>query len=594
MSLTKARKIYRFFDIAALILLAALFCVGMNYVDRNMGGSGVQLPYNAASWLFSVAFMFLTLVRMALFSRLYLSSPLSAFLLFVVILLLPLSYTDTLFLDVESLRLTGLGLAVSFLFFLYQYSSKFLRRNVIKVLFVSTVIQTVWGIIQFYSVFEPNFLFYRAYRGLPYGIFQQVNVFSVYLGFGSLLAIYLLVFNTKYSPLKVAIAGLIVAANTHLMILSESNTGMLVSVCSTLVYLMMVAFYSRKYVPSLLISIACIVALIIPKEWVDIRPKLDVKEVVLSKSVEPDTSGVIGQQTSIDTPKRHSSPFGTRATIYPVVIGIIAESPWTGHGIGSFNKKYALAQGEYLKEHPSAPAEFALNHAHNEVLMWMMELGIVALIAFLFLLLSWTYLIVTKKVNLMVVALAMPLIFQSLLELPFYHSVAHFLGFMVILYAIKNTRSRRFRIPKLLALVTLPVGAWASFKIIVFILSTMHALVMFLHFNQSNRKEISYLLNVNNPAAFKLRFEFELFQWKLSKARDEGRIVREDLVNYIRWAYSTTQYAPMQSTYENFVEALRLFKKPEVAYKYAEEGALMYPDNIKLNVYKEELSNELR
>ena len=134
--------------------------------------------------------------------------------------------------------------------------------------------------------------------------------------------------------------------------------------------------------------------------------------------------------------------------------------------------------------------------------------------------------------------------------------------------------------------MVLPVAFYGFFQIQVFLLSTLYALNMFLHFNANNREPIHYLLQVNNPAAFKLRFEFELFQHKLRKAAKTKQISKQDVTSFIYWAYSVTQYAPIQSTYENFVEALRLIGNNEAALKFANEAVHMYPFNEKLVRYQ--------
>ena len=113
----------------------------------------------------------------------------------------------------------------------------------------------------------------------------------------------------------------------------------------------------------------------------------------------------------------------------------------------------------------------------------------------------------------------------------------------------------------------------------MFLLSTYYALLMFLLFNASGRENVNYLLEVNNPSAFKLRYEFELFQWQLRRAREKGEIDLEQLNGYLRWAFSTVQYAPMQTTYENFVASLVLIDNKVPARRCLDEGLLMYPNS---------------
>ena len=102
--------------------------------------------------------------------------------MFVVLLLLLLAYTNRLFLDVESMRLYGIGAGLMILLILLQFDSMKFKQHFLLNLFVSCVIQTVWGLVQYYVIFESHFLFYRADYGFPYGVFQQINDYILYYG----------------------------------------------------------------------------------------------------------------------------------------------------------------------------------------------------------------------------------------------------------------------------------------------------------------------------------------------------------------------------------------------------------------------------
>lgn len=560
-----------------------------------MGGSGIQLPYNAISWSVAALSIFITLCCVMLSSRFRVTKSMIWYLLVVSILLFPLLYTNRLFLDVEANRLLGLGAGILFLFCLYQFRTINFRNSVLLILFSSTLIQTIWGLVQYYFIFESNFLFYRAEDGVPYGIFQQVNVFSSFLALGSLLALYYF-FNRPYSAKSFIFTALVLAANFHLTALSGADSARVVAVFSVILYITFSIFSFKSPKWPILILATLVTIAFLPNRWFDVRANQlaqtniseqvsDVAQTSLAKASENKDLPVMSSNAD-------ASVLGTRATIYYVALQMIMDKPLLGHGIGSFTKQYLLYQGRYLQEHPDAPAEFALNHAHNEVLQWAIELGLVSASAFVVLLIAWLYLLRKGNINPAILLLAMPFVFQSMLELPLYHSAPHFLAFMAIIAISSNERGRRVKLPKLTKFLTIPLFTWSFVKVQIFLLSTLYALLMFLQFNQSDREQVKYLLDVNNPAAFKLRFEFELFQWKLRETQRTKTITKQDLLNYIYWAFSTTQYAPMQSTYENFIEALRLYGNDKAALDYANEGVLMYPKNTKIKQYQQELASK--
>lgn len=583
--------------------LVLTFCVAMNYVSRNMGGGGIQLPYNNFTWVFASTFILISFIFAAFNRVINYSVGFLSYLGIVLLLLLPLLYTNRLFLDVEVLRFAGLGAGILFFLSLYQNKGNSLSHILLKILFVSTLIQSAWGILQFYFILESNVLFYRADLGRPYGVFQQVNDFTSFLAVGSMLAIYY-AFSSKekLSNKKLVSLALIVFANFHLGVLADADAALAVAVVSVVLYLVYFIVSTKQFKLSLTFLAVMLIGILIPRDWVDFRNSSTSDEVTIDAQKGMIDGQTLSNSTSIDSQskniptsaepiERKAGALGTRATIYPVVFGMIQQNPWLGYGVGSFTKQYLLAQGAFLLENPNAPAEFNLNHPHNEVLYWVVELGAFVMIPFVLLLFVWFYGVRKGVIEAKVLLLALPLVLHSMVELPFYHTAVHFLAFLLILFCADRSKVRSFQLPKFNWLVVAPGLLFAFIQIQIFLLSTMHALQMFLAFNQTERQEIKLLTGVNNPAAFKHRFEFELFQWQLQKGLREGRIAKQELLNYIYWAFSVTQYAPLQSTYENFVDALAIYGNKDAALKYAKEGWLMYPNSDKLRRRVEGLKN---
>ena len=175
--------------------------------------------------------------------------------------------------------------------------------------------------------------------------------------------------------------------------------------------------------------------------------------------------------------------------------------------------------------------------------------------------------------------------------MPFYHSAPHLFAFLVILTAAMSTSEfRALSVPRWAFLGIAPGSLWILVKTWIFLLSTHYALLILLLFYESERSNIQYLAQINNPAAFKLRYEYEIFQWKFREADELGMIDIEDLNGFLSWAYSTTQYAPMPSTYKNFVAGLVLVGKNNLARVYLDEAMLMYPNESVFDLYDNELS----
>ncbi len=70
----------------------------------------------------------------------------------------------------------------------------------------------------------------------------------------------------------------------------------------------------------------------------------------------------------------------TRTRILFVSQAAIRQSPWIGHGLGSFMSVYPPAQGDYFAAHPNSPlyiTTLRTPQAHNDYLQLLIELGLV-------------------------------------------------------------------------------------------------------------------------------------------------------------------------------------------------------------------------
>lgn len=590
----------------SLVLIATLFWLGMNTSLTNMGGSGVQIPYNMFSWLVASALVFVSVIRVILIGQIRIHQSSLYYGFFVVMLLIPLLYTDLLFLDVEVLRLAGIAGGILFFLSLQQYGNVQYKGYIVLILFGSTLIQTVLGLVQYYISVDDAWFTIMSAKYRPYGIFQQVNVFSIYLAAGNLLGLYLanIFYSAKSREFLIA-AALLLFLNFHLTVLSGAGTATVVSIVSLIIYLVHL-IWVRACSKRLLLFFAAAAFLggfsasslwsdMVTLSSADQKLNAENSSMILDNSA---SDGIPHSASSVSTNISESeevageslSSFGTRPTIYAASLEMFFDEPFFGHGIGSFAKQYLLYQGEFLKANPRAGAEFRLSHPHNEPLYWAVELGIVSALAFVLLLFIWLVSLMRGAIDASIFFAATPFLLHSLLELPFYHSVPHFLAFFVLLVAAMNEKfTKVFRVSRWSALVVLPAAIGVLVKTWIFLLSTYYALSMFLIFNAGDRADISALRNINNPAAFKLRYEFELFQWQFRQAQEQGAIDLENLNAFLAWAYSTIQYDPLESTYENFISALVLVGNEDVAREYLDEALLIYPRNEKFKVYDEQL-----
>lgn len=602
---SRAQLVNQWYRFSILISLAFLFLCAMNVYSVNLGGSGLEIPYNLFSWLSVSVIVIFGVLRVLVYRELRIHPSTLHYLVFLAFLLGPLIYTDTLFLDVELSRLAGIAAGAVFLIAIQQENCGSMRRGFIFIIFISSLIQTVLGLVQYYIEIEGSEYIYLSHLFTPFGIFQQVNVFSIYLGVGSLIGVYLWAtssFCERFLP-RVGLF-LLILANGRLIELSGGQAAQLVNVLCFSAYITLLASAHpgrRLFLSALWVTF---VISLIPVSMAD-KLVLPVSSQEKAKDISNSANyvGIAGQdilsyaqdgaqeEVTLLTSLRQMA--GTRPTIYWVSLQMFLDSPLKGHGIGAFRKQYLLYQGAFLRSNPTWKGEFSLSHPHNELLYWGAELGLVSLLAFVYLLLYWIFALRRKYLDPYIFFLASPFVLHSLLELPFYHSAPHWLAFLVILAASVRKDSLTFSpVSAWSAVVIVPVLAWGILKVWVYMLSTLFALKMFLLFDSSDRTAISHLREINNPSAFKLRYEFELFQWNFREARKAGMIDLDQLNAFFAWSFSTLQYAPMVTTYENFISGLVLTGNLKAARKYLDEAMLMYPYEASFQDFERQLEQQ--
>ena len=109
---------------------------------------------------------------------------------------------------------------------------------------------------------------------------------------------------------------------------------------------------------------------------------------------------------------------GARDAIFIVSADMIREKPLLGYGYGGFERSFIDHFNQYAVNNPDIGNTITrLSHPHNEVLFWVVEGGIIALLAFVFFtvgyLLTWRKIRLTKGLTLL--ALMLPILLHSLL-----------------------------------------------------------------------------------------------------------------------------------------------------------------------------------
>lgn len=556
MPYSDAKRRFNLIQYIFLLPIGITLIVMMNYVGFSLGGDGLYLPFNNTTWIGFAFFMLIGICIIAYRGRLRLSNFHAVYSICVVLLFLPLLYTDRSYLKYEYTTILAVVAALLVVFLAFQFALKRHVRAILLIIYLSTIIQSVWGMVQYYFIFEPNILFLVAEHGVPVGVFNQVNVFSTYVNLGSLLAIYFY-FTSKKQNLTLLLTTLFVLiVNAHLDVLANTQTGRVISLIALGIYLTHLAYTYQKYTLPIVMLLTSLLCSFMPKQWFDVRPDQNVKMSVDFNSL------------------------GTRPILYSLGSKLALEKPLTGHGIGQVRYKFAKHIGEYKKENPEYNSITQAVHLHNEVLQWFMQHGVVSISAFFIVFGFWIWGLKNGMLESKILFLGLPFLGHSLLEFPFYTSNVHLLIFAIILALSIKRSNKLIKFSNPFTKSILPIMAvLIAFQITSFMLASLTALKAITDFQNAEAKDITKLEKQPWTPAMSLYLEIEKFEWTLDNGFKTGQINQEDIFAFIDWAESIKGYFAVNKVYVRLAQSYLIAQNYEAANKTMDEALLLFPDD---------------
>lgn len=528
--------------------------LGMHIFIHNQGGAGLYLPFNIVGWAFisvliSVGIFHLTMIRQLVLSRTHVLYLIGFFVLLIPFLN-PLAewniQAQPRFLAIAA------GLLLFFALSQFRFSDNH-RYILLYCLLVAVEIEAFYGLVQFFLLKEGNWVGYDVKINRPYGIFQQVNVFSSFLASGLAIALYLLRWdkNALSCRWRQGLLGFILLAVPLLLMQIQSRAGIIGSIFVLLCMMPVLWNYNRRifWYSACLLTIGCGVGLLVSS---------------FSRTAES-----------------YENTVGMRKLYWSHLLSMLPQSPWLGHGYGSF--EYTFLHDFYAPEHITPGMrlmEENLDHPHNEVLFWLHEGGIVAVIGLLifatgyirslFKCASWA-----KRVSLL--ALVLPLLFHSMVEYPFYHSVVHFFFFIVFLWLADAESGQQKIIACDYWFLARFMAILIPLIVVPFMLTGLQTAYVLTKYDRMKDKNPQMLEQIINPLPWMMMYEFQMrsVQLTFSTAMHD----KAGLESYVLWAKEFLHNTPRAAVYAQLVYALRQLNDKEQAQFWLEEGKRIFPRN---------------
>ncbi|GHA04862.1 PglL family O-oligosaccharyltransferase [Oceanisphaera arctica] len=531
---------------------------GMHYFMHNPGGSGFYLPFNMVGWIFislmtGLGLWQMTLNRSVSYSRFHLWC-----WLVLLLLLVPLLYPNRGFADHALPRLAGLAGGLLFYFALLQCRlNETARYRLLYLLLAAISLEALLGLIQYYLLTPGNLIGYNTDTNRPYGIFQQPNVMASFMATGLMLACYLGLADKRRLPvIRQLWLGAVLFSVPLLLVVLQSRVGLLGGVIGLLLLLPLAWQTDRK---RLLIGLGLVLAGIVA--------------ALYSQSLNE------GVQRGVEA---LANP-GYRKGYWQQGLAMIQASPLFGFGYGDFERQFMeFYNASRVAEGLLPPMEPNLDHPHNELLYWGIEGGLLPVLAIVSVALALVRLLFKApwRHALALAALVWPIALHSQTEYPFYHSLAHWITLLVLLYWIDT---------RLEALHSQPYRPWllARFAallipalVVPFMLTGLQTARVVTQYERGGGKEPELLLSASNPLAWLTRLEFNAMSLRLAVGSAQQNT--EELQAYVDWGQQFVLHTPRANIYYNMALALNRLDRQQEAEQLLQQARYFYPNDAML------------
>lgn len=538
----------------------------MHVIFETPGGVGLYFSYNIFAWIIATILISLGLWQITLNRKIYYSPMLIWLTLGCICLIIP-SFYNFEFTDHAIPRILALVGGLLFLFSFYQFNlSKTDALHLLILILLAVMIEAFFGLIQFFILEEGDWGGYVIGKSRPHGVFLQPNVMASFMATGTAIALFLSTthekFKNKYLLNTLIIVSLFVTS--FLLTLLQSRTGFAAALIVLLLTAPVIYLKNKK---QLFINFAVIIIAVL------------CAQVCLEYSSAPIRDAQIYESV------------GPREAQFIVSIDMIKEKPLIGYGYGGFERAFIDHFNKYAIENPEIGDTLTkLSHPHNEVLYWVTEGGIVALLAFVFFtagyLLTWRKLPLTQRV--MLLSLIFPLLLHSQLEFPFYSSTSHWLVFLIMLWVLDRyvlTDNTKFAF--LECKPTFLIRFFALLIPIIFIpflVTTLQTAQILVEHEKNPTKSLERFNDIINPIAWQSRLDAAVYAHIFVAAIHNKDISK--LRIYLNWALKRIRHKPRIILYQNCLQILKILKQ-DVTYQIVlTEARRTYPQKTDWEVKK--------
>lgn len=415
----------------SLVGFCVLMLLWLSCYIINQGASGLTLPINSLAWVLIASLTSLVGLYIYISVGKYsiTTTALPLFIIGIAVLAIPLVYADPAGLSRAGWRAAALIAGLIFYFaWLQMCLSRTQRQGLWLVLLLAVSGQAALALVQ---LFAPEWAWVPMKGGRVYGIFQQPNVLASFMATGLALALMLFL-----------LPGFALAQARHEHCRQAFLSGLLLVLPALLVWIQSRVGWLG----------GALVALLFLWRFGAVLPVRGKQATALLVA-----GGLVGLAGMLwGGPENglsylsHDGSNLARWSMLRDTLHMIAEKPLLGWGYGGF--EYSFMHFRINQVPPTVVTEIA-NHPHNEILLWWVEGGLVALLGMGLIIFGGLRLVIRacrrdaqalavgtrsagESTALCIVLL--PIALHTQLEYPFYLSALHFMVFLMVLATLER------------------------------------------------------------------------------------------------------------------------------------------------------------
>ncbi len=557
-----------------LLLLSLIYLLFAHVFIPNIGGVLLH-PREYVIWILLCGMVSLSVVKVLREERVTLPEGRVAFLVFVLLSVVSVFFNPILNRELFLIQSVHL-IAIYFLWVAFSqfWDSRAVRDRVFLIIFLSTLIEAIIGILQFFGIYRFVPITPIEGEGFVWGVFQQKNLFGSFIAVGLVLSLYLISSPViRTGSLRKLLLSFSPAFLGPALVFANSRTAWIGFLSGAVVLVLSRLSIYRNVRTSLAVWFLTFTLGVIGGVWL-YGGSEDYREALI---------------------KRESSN-AQRVLMLLTSWKMFKERPLTGWGFGNFASLYMHKQAEVADEYFKRFIGGFVSHPHNEIANIAVQSGLLGLAGLLtvvsaFIRILWRLGI--RKAS-FYTAVLLPFIVHSLLEFPLELSVIHYTTFIIFLSMMSSHRAKRVSLelnPYIRR--TLYVGSALFFfgSSLWFLITFRDYMRMTLFVVERDRERFRpELLEGARKNPYLKLWADVLFMTERVKEAIKNREV-SFLEEFVNWSYAYRRKLPLYDLYLLEATSLMILGEEYKNLAFMDESMKVVEEGLKLYPNGKELSN---